>query len=150
MTLTDVVLGDDATARIPEWSAANAEAPPDLAYAIALVTVENFGTIPGTISLADFTSAGADGVLRRTPAVVVGEGAMRGLVAPGDVLEGWIPLVVDDPSVATLWFESTTVGGSWTSAVFGLSPSSALPDFPLPPITSSDLGMSPETAAELG
>lgn len=149
MTLTDVVLGDEAKARIAEWSAANAEAPPDLAYAIALVAAENTGTTPGTISLADFRSAGADGVLRRTPAVVVGEQAMRGLVAPGDVLEGWIPLVVDDPSVATLWFESTTVGGNWGPAVFGLTPSSSVPAFTISSDTL-DAGTSPETAAELG
>jgi len=149
MTLTDVFLGDEATARVAEWSAANAEAPADLAYAVALVAVVNTGTTPGTISLADFRSAGADGVLRRTPAVVVGEQAMRGLVAPGDVLEGWIPLVVDDPSVATLWFESTTSGGSWGTAIFGLAPSSSVPAFTIPS-DSLDAGTSPETPAELG
>lgn len=150
MTLADVVLGDEAKARIAEWSAANAEAPLGLAYAIALVAVENTGSTPSSISLADFRSVGADGMLRRTPAVVVGEGAMRGMVAPGDVLEGWIPLVVDDPSVATLWFESTTLGGNWGGAVFALTPSSAVPEFPIPPVTSSDLGASPDAPAELG
>ncbi len=51
MTLTDMFLGDEAEAMIVEWSVANAKAPPDLAYAIALVAVANTGTTPGTISL---------------------------------------------------------------------------------------------------
>lgn len=150
LTLTNVISGDEAKAKMSEWSSGNPEAPPDLTYIIAQVAAENTGTVPRVISLADFKSAGADGALRQTPTVVIGDQAMRGYLAPGDVVEGWIPLLVDDPSVATLWYESTTLGGNWATAIFALTPSSVVPSFAIPSVTSSDLGKSPESPAELG
>jgi hypothetical protein len=156
ITVNRFVSGDEAWALLQEANAGNPAASAlsgtddGVAYALAEITVQNVGATRRVINGADFAAIGADGIIRRPPAIEIPEPALQAIVEPGENLTGYVPLLVDDPATATLIFDSTLLGGNWAQGVFALGDAAALPVFDPGDTASSDAGASIETAVEIG
>jgi hypothetical protein len=155
ITVTEAVSGDQAIAMLNEKNPENpdpSELPgtdPGTSYILARITVQNTSAAPRVINLADFAATGTDGVLRRPPAIEVPDPALQTIVPAGETFEGIVPFLVDDPEAATVWFDSTILGGNWANGVFALGAAAAIPTFEVPDTSPSDAGDSPETAVEI-
>lgn len=150
ITVTQAIVGEKANAMLLEKNAENPTAPDGLSYVLARVTAQNTSSVPRVINLADFAATGADGILRRPPAVNVPDPALQVIVPAGESLDGIVPVLVDSADSASLWFDSAVLGGNWTSAVFALGGAAAIPNFPIEDTSPSDAGSSPENAVQLG
>lgn len=150
ITVVEVRTGAEAAAQVQEANAYNASAPDGLGYLTAWVTAESMSDGPLVINLSDFAATGADGVLRRPPTIDMPEPALQGVVGPGDSLEGWIPFLVDDPTSATLWFDSPFMGGNWAEAIFALSEAAAVPSAPTGDTSDTDAGADPSRPVAIG
>ncbi|CAA9561643.1 MAG: hypothetical protein AVDCRST_MAG43-1824 [uncultured Thermomicrobiales bacterium] len=150
LTVAEVRTGAEAAAQVQEANAYNAAAPDGLGYLTARVTAESMSDRPLVINLSDFAATGADGVLRRPPTIDMPEPALQGVVEPGKSLEGWIPLLVDDPAPATLWFDSPFTGGNWADAIFALSETAAMPSAPTGNASDTDAGADPSRPVAIG
>jgi hypothetical protein len=75
---------------------------------------------------------------------------LQTIVPAGETIEGIVPFLVDDPDVATIWFDSVLLGGNWASGVFALGSAAAIPVFDIPDASPTDDGNSIETAVALG
>jgi hypothetical protein len=149
LTVTEVQLGDAATATVLATNAGNDELPAGLTWAMAYVVATNTGQRPFVINLTDFAGTGTDGVLRRTPAMVAPQPSLQGRVEPGASIEGWIPFQVNDPSNVLLWFNSPFLGGDWADAWFALTEGATVPAFdPIP--QDPGIGLSPDAPAPFG
>lgn len=129
ITVLDVVSGDAAAKQVSDTNAGNASAPDGVGYLLAHVQVANTNAAPQILNMADFTATGNDGVLRPAASLAGPTPELQGTVAAGASLDGWLPMLVDDPAKATLWFESILLGGDWSSAILGLTEQSAIPTF---------------------
>ncbi|MGC4193232.1 MAG: DUF4352 domain-containing protein [Thermomicrobiales bacterium] len=150
ITVLEVATGDDAANRIASANAGNAEAPDGVGYLLAHVQVTNTGSTPLILNMADFTATGSDGVLRPVASLAGPTPELQGTVAPGASLDGWLPMLVDDPATATLWFESILLGGDWSSAILGLTDQAAIPTFAAPAEPDANAGSDPASPAAVG
>ncbi len=150
MTVAEVRSGADALAQVQEANAANDPAPDGLVYVTVRMTVQSMSDQPHAINLSDFAAAGTDGILRRPPILDMPEPALQGVVQPGESLEGWIPVLVDDPASATLWFDSSFTGGNWADAVFALAENASLPAGPPANPANSAAGADPSRPVAIG
>jgi hypothetical protein len=150
LAVVEVVSGDEAANRIASANAGNATAPDGVGYLLAHVQATNTDSTPLVLNMADFTATGNDGVLRPAASLAGPTPELQGTVQPGATLDGWLPMLVDDPSAATLWFESILLGGNWGSAILGLSEGAAIPSFPPAADPDSDAGADPGSPAAVG
>ncbi|MEJ7839893.1 MAG: hypothetical protein WKF81_13855, partial [Thermomicrobiales bacterium] len=110
ITVTQAMIGDQATAMLQEKNSANvpvAELPgadPETSYVLARITVQNTSAASRVINLADFAATGSDGILRRPPSIEVPDPALQQIVPAGETLQGIVPFLVDDAETATIWF----------------------------------------------
>jgi hypothetical protein len=122
LTLHEVVVGNDAAARVADASASNPVAPDGLVYLLARLTASNAGSRPYAIDHNDFAVTLSTGIVHRFPGTVSPEPALGGVVEPGEALEGWIVLLTEpDASGAVLRFDSATLHGDWADAHFALT-----------------------------
>jgi hypothetical protein len=150
LAVVEVVSGDEAANRIASANAGNTTAPDGVGYLLAHVQATNTGSTPLILNMADFGATGSDGVLRPAASLAGPTPELQGTVQPGATLDGWLPMLVDDPSAATLWFESILLGGDWDSAILGLSEGAAIPSFPPAADPDSDAGADPGSPAAVG
>lgn len=149
LTVTEVVSGDEAASRVAETNSGNPEAPTGLIYLLAHVRAENTGDATAILNLADFAATGTDGILRRAVSMAVPDPALQGTADAGGVLEGWIPLVVDDAAAATLLYDSAVLAGNWANAVLALADGAALPQFSPDAAPDENAGSDPGAPAVL-
>ena len=150
ITVAEVISGDEAASFLSETNAENPAAPDGQVYVCVRISVQNTSDQVRSIQMVDFAATGSDGVLRRTQAVVVPEPMLQAVVEPGAATEGWIAVTVDDPSVATLWFDSPILGGSWADGVFALGEAATAPEFEQLDARDTDLGSDPAAPAAPG
>lgn len=152
ITVSEVIAGEEAWSFLLETNGENPVPPDGLAYVCVRVAAQNTSDQARAVEMVDFAATGSDGVLRRTQAVVVPEPMLQAVVEPGASTEGWLAITVDDPSVATLWFDSPMLGGAWADGVFALGESSVAPIFETLDASSSDskIGSDPSTPAAIG
>lgn len=129
ITVIEVVSGDAAAKQITDTNAGNAAAPDGVGYLLAHIQATNTSAAPLILNMADFTATGNDGVLRPAASLAGPTPELQGTVAAGASLDGWLPMTVDDPAKATLWFESILLGGDWSSAILGLTDQATIPTF---------------------
>jgi hypothetical protein len=156
ITVTEGISGDEAISMLNEKNPENPDvselpgADPETSYVLARITVQNMSSVQRVINLADFAATGADGILRRPPTIEVPDPALQTIVPAGETIEGIVPFLVDDPDVATIWFDSVLLGGNWASGVFALGSGAAIPAFEIPDANPTDAGNSVETAVAIG
>ncbi|MGC4107594.1 MAG: DUF4352 domain-containing protein [Thermomicrobiales bacterium] len=150
LTVIEVAAGSDAAARVAAANAGNAAAPDGVGYLLAHVQATNTGSTPLVLNMADFTATGSDGILRAPASIAGPTPELQATVAAGASVDGWLPLLVDDPAAATLWFESILLGGTWSSAILGLSDQAAIPSFGTPATPDANAGSDPASPASVG
>ncbi|MGN6032296.1 MAG: hypothetical protein ACTHQE_11600 [Thermomicrobiales bacterium] len=150
LSVIEVATGSDAAARIASANAGNATAPDGVGYLLAHVQATNTGATPLVLNMADFTATGSDGVLRPAASLAGPTPELQGTVAAGATIDGWLPLLVDDPTAATLWFESILLGGDWSSAILGLTDQAAIPTFDPAAAPDTNAGSDPASPAAVG
>lgn len=150
ITVVEVASGSDAAGRIASANSGNAAAPAGVGYLLAHLQVTNTGTTPLVLNMADFTATGRDGVLRHAASLAGPTPELQGTVAAGATLDGWLPMLVDDPASATLWFESILLGGDWASAILALGDQAAIPTFDAGAAPDDNAGTEPGSPAAVG
>nr|MBA2469105.1 SH3 domain-containing protein [Chloroflexia bacterium] len=142
--------GEEAASFLIGANTENPPAPDGQAYVCARITAQNTSDRTESLQMVDFAGTGGDGILRRTQAVVVPEPMLQAVVEPGATTEGWIAVTVDDPSVATLWFDAPILGGSWADGIFALADGAPAPVFEPLDATDTDIGGDPANPAAIG
>ncbi len=150
ITVVEVVSGEEAASLLIETNAENPHAPEGQAYVCARISARNAGDGARSIQMVDFAATGSDGILRRTQAVVMPDPMLQAVVEPGATTEGWVAITVDDPAVATLWFDAPMLGGSWSDGIFALADGAAVPAFELMDASDTDVGAEPSAPAAIG
>lgn len=150
ISIVEVVSGEEAASLLIETNAENPPAPEGQSYACARVSARNAGEGARSIQMVDFAATGSDGILRRTQAVVMPDPMLQAVVEPGATTEGWVAITVDDPAVATLWFDAPMLGGSWSDGVFALADGATLPTFEPADASDTDVGAEPSAPAGIG
>jgi len=150
ITVVEVIAGEEAASLLVQTNAENPPAPEGQAYVCARISVQNTGDQARSIQMVDFAATGSDGVLRRTQAVVVPEPMLQAVVEPGATTEGWVAITVDDPAVATLWFDAPMLGGSWSDGVFALADGAQAPSVDDFDASDSDVGSDSSAPAAIG
>lgn len=150
ITVVEVVSGEEAASLMLQANAENPPAPDGQAYVCARISVQNSSGRPQTIQMADFAATGSDGILRRTQAVVVPEPMLQAVVEPEAATEGWVAITVNDPAVATLWFDAPMLGGSWSDGVFALASGAQAPVFEELDANDTETGSEPSAPAAIG
>lgn len=149
LTLTDAQLGDAAMFTIASANAGNESPAEGLVYVLAYFTAENISDEPHVMNVTDFAATSTDGILRRPPAIVSPEPALQVSVAPGELAEGWVPLMTNNVDNVLVWFSSPFLGGNWSQAWFALTEGATIPVFE--PVTEdSGLGVSADRPAAFG
>ena len=148
LTIQQVQVAEAATAILMAANAGNPDAPEGLVYVLTYVAAQNTSGSAQVINLADFAAAGTDGILRRPPAVIVPDPALQARVEAGNVGEGWLPLLVNDPSNVILRFASAFLGGSWSEAMLAVTDGATVPTFDRP-AADPWRGLSPDAPAGL-
>lgn len=150
ITLLNLMSGDDAANQVIAWNKGNPPAPEGLTYVIVRLSLKNIGDRRRLINLADFMATGSDGILRRPPTIEIGESTIQNMVEPGTTLEGVVPLIVDAVDQATLWFESTLLGGNWANGTFALGPNAIVLEQTASLTATEAAGNTPDAPARLG
>lgn len=150
ITVVEVVSGEEASSLLVQSNAENPPAPEGQVYVCARISAQNNGQGTRSIQMVDFAATGSDGILRRTQAVVVPEPMLQAVVEPGAMAEGWVAITVDDPSVATLWFDAPMLGGSWSDGLFALADGAQAPVFEDLDASDTDAGSDPSAPAAIG
>lgn len=149
LTLTEARLGDAAASLVASANTGNEEPDEGLVYVAGYLTAENTSDQIRVINISDFAATSTDGILRRTPALVSPDPALQASVAPGEITEGWVPLVVNNVDNALIWFSSPFLGGDWSQAWFALTDGASIPAFGSAP-EDSRLGISADQPATFG
>lgn len=150
ITVVEIVAGEEAASLLLQTNAENPPAPDGQGYVCARISVQNNGQGTRSIQMVDFAATGSDGILRRTQAVVVPEPMLQAVVEPGAMAEGWVAITVDDPSVATLWFDAPMLGGSWSDGLFALADGAQAPVVEELDASDTDAGREPSAPAAIG
>lgn len=150
ITVAEVVSGEEAASFLLQANAENPPAPDGQVYICARISAHNTSGRARPIQMVDFAGTGSDGVLRRTQAVIVPEPMLQAVVEPGAATEGWIAVTVNDPSVATLWFDAPMLGGSWADGLFALAEGAPAPVFDALDASDTDVGGDPASPAAIG
>lgn len=150
MTVTEAVAGEEAASLVAQANAENAAALDGLSYVAARVSVQNTTDRPLSITQADFAASGSDGILRRSPGIVVPDPPLHALVAPGESTEGWVVSLVSDPAAALLWYDSTTLASAWGDVVFALAEGASIPAMEGTDAADTDTGSDPARPAAIG
>ena len=150
ITVAEVIAGAEANALLAQTNSENPAAPDGLSYIAARVTVENTSDRPLSIAQADFAVSGGDGILRRSPGVVLPDPPLHAVVAPATSSEGWVVSTVNDPAAALLWYDSATIASSWGDSVFALAEGATLPAVEAIDGADTDVGADPARPAAIG
>lgn len=138
ITVDQVLDGTRSAEMTAAANEANSPAPAGLSYLLVRMEAINHSASPRTIAWSDFHATGSDGILRPSPSVVISGDPFQGIVESGGVLAGWIVALVNDPQVATLWYDTANVGKRWTDGVFALAQGAVIPSF-RPTSTTTDI-----------
>lgn len=148
-TVTQVVSGDAAAKMVADANSGNPAVQAGLTYLLAKVHARNTGSQAAALNLADFAATGDDGILRRPVSMAVPTPSLQGTVAAGEEFEGWIPLAVDNPVTATLWYDSTIISGNWTNAILATVDGAKIPAFTVGAAPDASIGSDPANPAGL-
>lgn len=106
------------------------DAPPEgLAYVLARFTVANTGGARATVTVADFSTTGTDGILRRCPSIALPADPLNVVLDPGASATGWTAGLVNDTSSVVMLFDPAIAQGERFAATFALTDGAALPTF---------------------
>ncbi|MDQ3653794.1 MAG: DUF4352 domain-containing protein, partial [Chloroflexota bacterium] len=150
ITVSEVLAGEEAASLLAQTNSENPAAPDGLSYLTARISVQNTSDRPLSIAQADFAVSGSDGIMRRSPGVVVPDPPLHAVVNPGESSEGWVVSLVNDPATALLWYDSTTIGSAWGDAVFALADGATLPAADATDDADTEAGSDPARPAAIG
>ena len=151
VTLSDLLRGEDATARITAASDQNAAPASGIDYLLFQVNAVNAGQEPTWIDFDDFAVVGASGIVRRSLQLLPPDPMLRATVEPGGSTTGWVTGAIEtgDSSPVVL-FDPRILSGSWADRAIGLADSPAFPTTGVESQPVNDTGSSPTSPAAVG
>lgn len=151
MSVVEVVTGDAATTLVTAADPTNLPPAAGFTYVAVRVKVVNASSTQFTIDDGDFAIVSASGRLSRSLGVIPPGPVLRGTVAPGESLEGWLVggASVDEASLL-LTYDSATIAGTWSDAAFALTSGATLPPVDNRAQELNQLGRVPSDPAGIG
>lgn len=150
MMVSAVARDDEARRRVLAASEFNQTPREGVAYVAALVEVINDGPTALEIVPEDFAITGDMRVLRRLYDVEPPPAPLRGTVAPGESLEGWVVGIVgEDEGGLVLVYDPLAISGDWADAHFAIDTGAAYPDATAPQQRANTVGTTTAASAYL-
>ena len=153
MTLTETITGNDAAAKLKATNDANPDPASGLAYLLVHIQARNTSTIPLILTTADFTAGVEGDLFRPVASVVTPQPELEVTVAPGKTVDGWVGLEVltanADGNGVVVRYNSTTITGDWSDALFAVTGSPALSAKGGTPTAGQQTGATPGSSSAM-
>ena len=129
-TISEILTGDDAAAKVAAASGDNRAPADGLQYVAVHLSATNNSGQAYELSEDDFGVTGDDNLVRRYDGVTIPpDPALDGTVAPGASLDGWIVAEAGaGESNLMLIYDSTSLDGTWADAMIALTPGATIAD----------------------
>jgi len=151
LTVLQVQTGDEASAAVTGASQFNVGPSDGSMYVTARVRAVNASTRDYDIEPDDFGVTGASGILSRFSQQIPPDPPLHATVKAGQTIEGWI--VADVAASETnllLIYDSLSITGTWSDAVFALAVGAAIPDLTKAAASKNAAGMKASAPAQIG
>lgn len=129
-TVSEILTGDDAAAKVAAASGDNRAPADGLQYVAVHLSATNNSAQAYELSEDDFGVTGGDNLVRRFDGVTIApDPALDGTVQPGASLDGWIVAEAGaGEGNLMLIYDSTSLGGAWADAIIALIPGATIAD----------------------
>jgi hypothetical protein len=129
-TISEILTGDQAAAKVAEASGENRAPTDGLQFVAVHLSAANISDQVYDLSEDDFGITGDDNLVRRYDGVtIVPEPALEGSVEPGASIDGWVVAEAGaGEGNLMLIYDSSVIDGNWADAVIALSPGATIAD----------------------
>jgi hypothetical protein len=128
-TISEILTGDDAAAKVADASAENPGAGDGMQYIAVHLSAANTGNRAYEIGESDFGVTGDDGLVYQFDTATPPDPALEGSVEAGASLDGWVVSAVPaGDGNLMLVYNSTTIDGDWADALIALTPGATIAD----------------------
>jgi hypothetical protein len=142
LTISEVLTGDNAAAKVAEASAENPGPGDGRQYIAVHLSAANTSNQAYEINESDFGVTGDDGLVYQFDTATPPDPALDGSVDPGASIDGWVVSAVPaNDGNLILVYNSTTIDGDWADALIALTPGATIAD-------RGDRGESPNSTGQ--
>jgi hypothetical protein len=128
-TVSEMLTGDEAFAKVTEASAENTGPGDSMQYVAVHLSATNTSNKAYEIAESDFGVTGNYALIFQNVMAVAPDPALEGMVDPGATIDGWVVSSVPaDEGNLILVYNSTTIGGDWADALIALTPGASIAD----------------------
>jgi hypothetical protein len=129
LTISEILTGDDAAAKIAEANAENPGPGDGMQFIAVHLSAANTSNQAYEISESDFGVTGDDGLIYQFDLATPPDPALDGSVDPGASIDGWvISAVPANDGNLILVYNSSTIDGDWADALIALTPGATIAD----------------------
>jgi len=151
LTVLQVQTGDVASAAVTAASQFNVGPSDGSMYVTARVRAVNASTRDYDIEPDDFGVTGASGILSRFSQQIPPDPPLHATVKVGQTIEGWtVAEVAASETSLLLIYDSLSITGTWSDAVFALAVGAAIPDVTKAAASKNAAGMKASAPAQVG
>lgn len=128
-TISEILTGDDAYAKVTEASAENSGPGDGMQYIAVHLSATNTSGQAYEIAESDFGATGNSALIFQNDTAVAPDPALEGTVEAGASIDGWVvSSVPSDEGNLILVYDSTTIDGDWADALIALTPGATIAD----------------------
>ncbi|CAN5339864.1 hypothetical protein BH09CHL1_BH09CHL1_33660 [soil metagenome] len=128
-TISEILTGDGASAKVTEASAENTGPGDGMQYVAVHLSTTNTSIKAYEIAESDFGVTGNYALVFQNDTAIAPDPALEGMVAPGVLIDGWVVSTVPaDEGNLILVYDSTTIDGNWADALIALTPGATIAD----------------------
>lgn len=151
LTLSQLVRGADAAARIAAASDQNAAPPDGIDYLLFQVNAVNAGQQMSWIDFDDFAVMGVAGIVYRSLELMPPEPMLRATVEPGGATSGWVAGAIEaDESSPVVLFDPRILTGLWADRTIATATDGIFPTTGVQAQTPNETGNAPSAPAKVG
>lgn len=148
LTLSNLVRGADAAARIAEVTDQNEPPADGIDYLLFEVKATNAGQERLWIDYDDFAVFGSSGIVRRSLELLPPDPVLQAALEPGESTTGWVVGAIDsDDAAPVVLFDSRSLTGLWADRIVATVVGATFPASTAQPLPPNDTGSSPESPA---
>ncbi|MGH2550313.1 MAG: DUF4352 domain-containing protein, partial [Thermomicrobiales bacterium] len=128
-TISEILTGDEALAKVSEASSENTGPADGMQYVAVHLSAMNTSNKAYEIGESDFGVTGNYALVFQSALAVAPDPALEGMVDPGASIDGWVVYSVPaDEGNLILVYDSTTIDGDWADALIALTPGATIAD----------------------
>jgi hypothetical protein len=148
LTLSNLVRGADAAARIAEVTDQNEPPADGIDYLLFEVKATNAGQERLWIDYDDFAVFGSSGIVRRSLELLPPDPVLQAALEPGESTTGWVVGAIEsDDAAPVVLFGSRSLTGLWADRIVATVVGATFPPSTAQPLPPNDTGSSPESPA---